>query len=238
MKQWIPTLLVVLLLLPFGLWQVSKQELTVQVLPKGLSDKQIIWLDSLAELIYGQNKALNSDWQKAHAMLGNVVIQKQNSTWILNKMHRYGLWENNVPPQISDELLAELLEKMAPVPPSIVLAQAIMTSNWGETTQAKVANNLFNVICYEPECGMVDENLSAHSQWKIFNNKAGSIQWFIEKSLNQEKFTAFHVQRFKMLQRGAQMNGNWYLKVLPGDISTTIADYSLSYWDQLIIDEQ
>lgn len=238
MKHWIPILLAIFLISPLGIWQVSKQELTVKQRPSALADTQLIWLDSLTELVYSQNLALKADWHKANSMLGDVVSQKQNSTWILNKMHRYGLWENKVPPQITEETLNQLLKQMAPVPASIVLAQAIISSDWGQSPQARVANNLFNVICYEPECGMVDDQLSAHSQWTLFNNKAGSIRWFIEKSLNQEKFTAFRDQRFKMLKRGAQMNGGWYKAVLPKEITKTIADFSLVYWDQLFVDEQ
>ncbi|MFQ3229691.1 glucosaminidase domain-containing protein [Reinekea sp.] len=237
MKHWKPILLAILLLLPFSVWQLSKQELSVSTVPSGLTDAQLTWLDTLAELTYSQNKLLSSDWHKAHTMLGDTVKQKQNSTWILNKMHRYGLWENNAPPAITDTTLNELLKQMAPVPASIVLAQAIISSNWGQTPQARVANNLFNVVCYEPECGMVDDNLSAHSQWKLFNSKASSVRWFIERSLNQERFETFRNERFKMQLRGAQMNGHWYRDKLPKEISATIAEFHLTYWGQLIVDE-
>jgi uncharacterized FlgJ-related protein len=171
-------------------------------------------------------------------MLGDSSSQWHNSTWILNKMHRYGLWENGAIPKITDTNLTELLKRMAPVPVSIVIAQSIISSDWGQTDQAELANNLFNVVCFSPDCGMLDNNLPAHSQWRIFNSKDKSIQRFIEVDINKEKFASFREQRFKMLKKGALMNGFWYRSTLPRNINATIADYSLDYWDQLNIGEK
>jgi uncharacterized FlgJ-related protein len=221
-----------------GIWQVSKHQLTIESLPHDLTDREIAWLSKLTDQIFIQNKQLTNDWLKTNAMLGNAVAQKQNSTWLLNKMHRYGLWLDGTPPEITDSSLAELLKVMAPAPPSIILAQAILSSDWGRTDEAKLANNLFKAVCYKPECGMTDDQLPAHTQWRLFNNQTQSIQWFIENGLNQEKYDSFREARFEMMSRGTLMNGWWYRDELPTAIVVTITDYDLGYWDQLLLDEQ
>ncbi|MDN3648800.1 glucosaminidase domain-containing protein [Reinekea marina] len=231
MKHWCAVILFTLLSAPLIGWQLSKQSLTADSPSDGLSDDQINWLNRLSSLVEAENKQLESHWSKAHSMLGNSVLQQQNGTWLLNKMHRYGMWKNGVPTKISDDSIKELLKLMAPVAPSIVLAQAIHSSDWGRTPQARVANNLFNIRCYTPECGLLDNQLTAHTQWKIFNHPSASVRWYLEKGLTGAEFSEFRSDRFKMLMRGANMPGQWFKPTLPKHIHTTIEEYQLNYWD-------
>lgn len=54
----------------------------------------------------------------------------------------------------------QLLIRVDKVPEELVLAQAVLESEWGRSRFAREANNYFGIHCFKPGCGIVPEGAS------------------------------------------------------------------------------
>jgi len=69
----------------------------------------------------------------------------------------------------NQQIIDQLLLRVAPLPPSLVLAQAAIESAWGTSRFARQGNNLFGQWCYKKGCGMVPLRRSADSRHEVAN---------------------------------------------------------------------
>jgi len=67
----------------------------------------------------------------------------------------------------NQQIIDQLLLRVAPLPPSLVLAQAAIESAWGTSRFARQGNNLFGQWCYQKGCGMVPLRRSAESRHEV-----------------------------------------------------------------------
>lgn len=54
----------------------------------------------------------------------------------------------------------QLLMRVDKVPEELVLAQAVLESEWGRSRFAQEANNFFGIRCFKPGCGILPEGIS------------------------------------------------------------------------------
>ena len=113
--------------------------------------------------IYAAIKVANANIRANRARIKQLYGQWQtgkklssaDQQWLLSIAEHYQLIQINFNRQRS---WSALLDRVATVPASLALAQAIEESEWGRSRFAREGNNLYGVWCYTPGCGIVPED--------------------------------------------------------------------------------
>jgi len=81
----------------------------------------------------------------------------------------------------NQQVIDQLLLRVAVLPPSLVLAQAAIESAWGTSRFARQGNNLFGQWCYQKGCGLVPLRRSADSRHEVakFDSVAAAIDAYL-----------------------------------------------------------
>ncbi|CAC9478191.1 hypothetical protein [uncultured Gammaproteobacteria bacterium] len=87
-----------------------------------------------------------------------------------------------------------LLNTIDTIPASLVLAQAAIESNWGNSRFSKHHNNYFGLWCFKPGCGVVpkDRNKGAKHEVMSFSSVNKSIEYYL---LNLNRNHAYSLLR-------------------------------------------
>ena len=87
-----------------------------------------------------------------------------------------------------------LLEKIDIIPPSLVLSQAALESNWGRSRFAKFYHNYFGLWCFERGCGVIPKKRDKGDTHEVakFSSPEKAIDFYF-MSLNRNK--AYEVLR-------------------------------------------
>ena len=81
-----------------------------------------------------------------------------------------------------------LLEKIDIIPPSLVLSQAALESNWGRSRFAKFYHNYFGLWCFERGCGVIPKKRDKGDTHEVakFSSPEKAIDYYF-LSLNRNK---------------------------------------------------
>jgi len=81
-----------------------------------------------------------------------------------------------------------LLEKIDIIPPSLVLSQAALESNWGRSRFAKFYHNYFGLWCFERGCGVIPKKREKGDTHEVakFSSPEKAIDFYF-LSLNRNK---------------------------------------------------
>ena len=81
-----------------------------------------------------------------------------------------------------------LLEKIDIIPPSLVLSQAALESNWGRSRFAKFYHNYFGLWCFERGCGVIPKKRNKGDTHEVakFSSPEKAIDFYY-LSLNRNK---------------------------------------------------
>lgn len=133
------------------------------------------------EFIYRHAEDANDKIAKTADKLSDLHENKDYASdhdWIVETSIRY-----KIPTEDSTdaELIARLLKRAQPIPPSLVLAQAANESAWGTSRFATKANNLFGQWCFSKGCGLVPKqrNDGATHEVRVFDSPAKSVAGYI-----------------------------------------------------------
>ena len=87
-----------------------------------------------------------------------------------------------------DSEIAALLEKIDIIPPSLVLSQAALESNWGRSRFAKFYHNYFGLWCFERGCGVIPKKRDKGDTHEVakFSSPEKAIDYYF-LSLNRNK---------------------------------------------------
>jgi len=114
-------------------------------------------------------------------LLRKRVIEKDLSKEELTKLYKkYRIDEG------SDK--DALLEKIDIIPPSLVLAQAALESNWGRSRFAKFYHNYFGLWCFKRGCGVIPKKRAKEDTHEVakFSSPENAIDYYF-LSLNRNK---------------------------------------------------
>ncbi len=109
----------------------------------------------------------------------------------LNEMQRQKLAKKY---RIQTASKSALLEAIDTIPPSLVLAQAAIESNWGRSRFSKYYNNYFGIWCFKAGCGVVPKNRRKGAKHEVMNFSSGnkSIEYYL---LNLNRNHAYKLLR-------------------------------------------
>jgi len=114
-------------------------------------------------------------------LIRKKVIEKDLSKEELTKLYKkYRINE--------DSEIAALLEKIDIIPPSLVLSQAALESNWGRSRFAKFYHNYFGLWCFERGCGVIPKKRDKGDTHEVakFSSPEKAIDFYF-LSINRNK---------------------------------------------------
>jgi Bax protein len=114
-------------------------------------------------------------------LLRKRVIEKDLSKEELTKLYKkYRIDEGSE--------IAALLEKIDIIPPSLVLSQAALESNWGRSRFAKFYHNYFGLWCFERGCGVIPKKRDKGDTHEVakFSSPEKAIDFYF-LSINRNK---------------------------------------------------
>jgi len=114
-------------------------------------------------------------------LIRKKVIEKDLSKEELTKLYKkYRIDEGSE--------IAALLEKIDIIPPSLVLSQAALESNWGRSRFAKFYHNYFGLWCFERGCGVIPKKRDKGDTHEVakFSSPEKAIDFYF-LSINRNK---------------------------------------------------
>jgi len=135
-------------------------------------------------------------------LLRKKIIEKDLSKEVLTKL--YKKYRINEGPEID-----ALLKKIDIIPPSLVLSQAALESNWGRSRFAKFYHNYFGLWCFERGCGVIPKKRDKGDTHEVakFSSPEKSIEFYF-LSLNRNKsYEVLRKIRQEKRSRGQSING-------------------------------
>ena len=114
-------------------------------------------------------------------LIRKKVIEKDLSKEELTKLYKkYRINE--------DSEIAALLEKIDIIPPSLVLSQAALESNWGRSRFAKFYHNYFGLWCFKKGCGVIPKKRDKGDTHEVakFSSPEKAVDYYF-LSINRNK---------------------------------------------------
>ena len=114
-------------------------------------------------------------------LIRKKIIEKDLSKEELTKLYiKYRINE--------DSEITALLEKIDIIPPTLVLSQAALESNWGRSRFAKFYHNYFGLWCFERGCGVIPKKRDKGDTHEVakFSSPEKAIDFYF-LSINRNK---------------------------------------------------
>ncbi len=215
--------------------------------PKKLTEKQTQFIQKMVPAIC----ATNVKYHKMHQLIlhyqslwqANNHLNSVEKMWLLSLAARFNLPFVGV----NRRLFQQLSLRVNIIPASLVLAQAINESAWGQSRFARQAHNYFGQWCSQPQCGLKPKDRS--SQWRFavqkFPTRQASVAaYFLNLNRNSAHKQLWQIRRDflsekKTMNLGVQMavglsnyseRGVWYVST----IQHIILQYDLGQYAQCI----
>ena len=137
---------------------------------------------------------------------------------LLQLADRYGLDVGGVKSEALDnqQMIDQLLLRIAPLPPSLVLAQAAIESAWGTSRFARQGNNLFGQWCYQKGCGLVPLRRSADSKHEVakFDSVAAAVEAYLHNLNTHRAYKDLRVLRAELSSAESSASGHQLAQTL------------------------
>jgi|TARA_B110000090_G_scaffold143747_1_gene157968 Bax protein len=116
----------------------------------------------------------------------------------------------------NQQIIDTLLLRVAPLPPSLVLAQAAIESAWGTSRFARQGNNLFGQWCYQKGCGLVPLRRSADSKHEVakFDSVAAAVEAYLHNLNTHRAYKDLRVLRAELSTAESSANGHQLAQTL------------------------
>ena len=102
-----------------------------------------------------------------------------------------------------------LLEKIDIIPPSLVLSQAALESNWGRSRFAKFYHNYFGLWCFERGCGVIPKKRDKGDTHEVakFSSPEKAIDFYFLSINRNEAFKTLRKIRQDKRSKGQSITG-------------------------------
>jgi Bax protein len=188
----------------------------------GYSDvkqKKTAFFDYMLPLVSAGNQLIieqRADLEEMAADVDQLSFFQQRN--LLQLADRYGLDVEGVKSEAVDnqQMIDQLLLRIAPLPPSLVLAQAAIESAWGTSRFARQGNNLFGQWCYQKGCGLVPRRRSADSTHEVakFDSVAAAVEAYLHNLNTHRAYKDLRVLRAELSTAESSANGHQLAQTL------------------------
>ena len=116
----------------------------------------------------------------------------------------------------NQQVIDQLLLRVAVLPPSLVLAQAAIESAWGTSRFARQGNNLFGQWCYQKGCGLVPLRRSADSRHEVakFDSVAAAVDAYLHNLNTHRAYKDLRVLRAELSTAESSATGHQLAQTL------------------------
>ena len=123
-----------------------------------------------------------------------------------------------------------LLEKIDIIPPSLVLSQAALESNWGRSRFAKFYHNYFGLWCFERGCGVIPKKRDKGDTHEVakFSSPEKAIDFYF-LSINRNK--SYEVLR--KIRKDKRLKGQTISGLSMSEGLTNYAEIGYEYVDRV-----
>lgn len=125
----------------------------------------------------------------------NKSFDQEDSAWLSQTASHYKISYDFTNPNFWN-----VFEKRVDViPPSLVLAQAIYESNWGNSRFAREGNNYFGQYCFKKGCGLIPNKRSENSTFEVkrFENMQKSIRSYVHNINTNKAYKTLRELRYE-----------------------------------------
>ena len=183
----------------------------------GYSDvkqKKTAFFDYMMPLVSAANQPIIEQRAELVEMAADAnqlsFFQQRN---LLQLADRYGV---KVEAAENQQVIDQLLLRVAPLPPSLVLAQAAIESAWGTSRFARQGNNLFGQWCYQKGCGLVPLRRSADSKHEVakFDSVAAAVEAYLHNLNTHRAYKDLRLLRAELSTAESSANGHQLAQTL------------------------
>ena len=183
----------------------------------GYSDvkqKKTAFFDYMMPLVSAANQPIIEQRAELVEMAADAdqlsFFQQRN---LLQLADRYGVKAEAAENQ---QVIDQLLLRVAPLPPSLVLAQAAIESAWGTSRFARQGNNLFGQWCYQKGCGLVPLRRSADSKHEVakFDSVAAAVEAYLHNLNTHRAYKDLRLLRAELSTAESSANGHQLAQTL------------------------
>ena len=188
----------------------------------GYSDvkqKKTAFFDYMLPLVSAGNKLIfeqRADLEEMAADPDQLSFFQQRN--LLQLADRYAVEVEGVDTKNLEnrQIIDKLLLRVAPLPPSLVLAQAAIESAWGTSRFARQGNNLFGQWCYQKGCGLVPLRRSADSKHEVakFDSVAAAVTAYLHNLNTHRAYQDLRVLRAELSTAESSANGHQLAQTL------------------------
>ena len=171
--------------------------------------RQRAFIDRLLPVVKQANATVADDRERLlqlfTAQETGKPLSNASQSWLQHLAARYHVADFSVN-DISS--WTRLIKRVDVVPTSLVIAQAINESAWGQSRFAKEANNLFGQQCRTEGCGLVPAARpdGATYEVKTFPTIAGSIKSYINNLNTNRAYQKLRELRFQEREHNTPLN--------------------------------
>ena len=163
-----------------------------------VKQKKTAFFDYMLPLVVDSNQSIIEQRVELQQLVDSTgdlsFFQRRRLSQLAN---RYAVPMDNV---TESEVIKTLLLRVAPIPPSLVLAQAAIESAWGTSRFARQGNNLFGQWCYKKGCGMVPLQRTQGSKHEVarFDNVSEAVEAYLHNLNTHRAYRKLRVRRAEL----------------------------------------
>ena len=185
-----------------------------------VTQKKTAFFDYMVPLISAGNQLIieqRADLEEMAADVDQLSFFQQRN--LLQLADRYAVdieGMDTVEGAGNQQTIDMLLLRVAPLPPSLVLAQAAIESAWGTSRFARQGNNLFGQWCYQKGCGLVPLRRSADSKHEVakFDSVAAAVEAYLHNLNTHRAYKDLRVLRAELSTAESSANGHQLAQTL------------------------
>ena len=165
-----------------------------------VAERKTRFVEILLPLILRENQRL-----EARAVSLELAIAKQDEKELnrLKTLYRLTKFKGD-----DDALYAELRLRIAPIPPSLALAQAAIESGWGLSRFAKEGNALFGQWAWSADAGIKPKEASnSRAVIRSFSTLYESVVAYMHNLNTHYAYEPLRERRAALMQSGADVTG-------------------------------
>ena len=203
----------------------SVPRLIVSDVPEGLKDMRVIdrrkrlFFRTVLPMVLTVNEAIAEDRSRLQVLQQQIQsdgfkdtdLEENDAIWLADLANRYGIEmaEDNV---TLSEAVDVLMVRVAPIPTSLALAQAVEESAWGTSRFARNGNALFGQWVWTEEAGIVPEDQQEGQTYAVraFESPLQSVFGYAKNLNTHWAYADFREKRAAMLKAGDTLDG-WAL---------------------------
>jgi Bax protein len=147
-------------------------------------------------------ESIHAKWSKSHS------LSFQDKAWVDSLAVEYKLKDFSTKDKAGWD---KLLHRVDVLPESLILAQAIHESDWGQSRIAKQVNNYFGRFCFTSGCGIQPQKRRSKSdkhEIKAFSSAYASVGDYIRNINTHQAYQNLRAERSELHKKNKDLHGS------------------------------